>query len=181
MGLDPNVRLYHIAGAHHLFFRSTDKGMNRYELNALNYQPLLRALLVALDEWVSGSQEPPASCYPRLADKTLLDLPTYRTTFPAIPGVDLPEFMYAPRRLDPGPRWASEGVADYVPPQVGESYRTLVPAVDADGNELAGIRLPDVAVPLGTNVGWNLRAERFGAPKMLTRWWGGVLALPANG
>jgi hypothetical protein len=69
--------------------------------------------------------------------------------------------------LDFGPRWYSDGIAEVVPPKVGPPYRTLVPAVDADGNELAGIRLPDVAVPLGTFTGWNLRAAEYGAEGML--------------
>ena len=40
----------------------------------------------------------------------------------------------------------------------------LVPQVDADGNELAGIRVAEVAVPLATTTGWNFRAERIGNP-----------------
>ena len=64
--------------------------------------------------------------------------------------------MYRPLRLDPGPRWFTQGIADHVPPKVGKSYRVLVPAVDRDGIELPGIKLPEVSVPLGTYTGWNL-------------------------
>jgi hypothetical protein len=39
-----------------------------------------------------------------------------------------------------------------------------VPVVDSDGNESGGIRLPDIAVPLGTHLGWNLRHPDTGAP-----------------
>ena len=81
-----------------------------------------------------------------------------------------------PLRLDPGPRWDSERIADHVPPKVGKPYRTLIPAVDADGNELAGIRLPDVTVPLGTYTGWNLRAAEYGAEDLLAGLHGSYLA-----
>ncbi len=179
--LDPNVRLYHIAGGQHLFFTPQKLPCGRHPVNTLNYQPLLRSLLVALDRWVTTGEEPPESRYPRIADGTLVDVAAYRRTFPAIPGVDVPESCYAPLRLDPGPRWKSHGIADHLPPRVGPAYRTLVPAVDADGNERAGIRLPDVRVPLGTFVGWNLRSEACGAGAMLTRWEGSCWMLAADG
>ncbi|HSW44474.1 MAG TPA: alpha/beta hydrolase domain-containing protein, partial [Phycisphaerae bacterium] len=72
--LDPNVRLYHIAGGQHLFTTPPNRGICRYDPNTLNYQPLLRALLVALDGWVKAGAEPPASRYPRIADHTLVDV-----------------------------------------------------------------------------------------------------------
>ncbi len=86
-------------------------------------------------------------------------------------GLSSPE----PLRLDPGARWHSEGIADKVPPVAGASYRTLVPAVDADGNELAGIRLPEVEVPLATYMGWNLRDAAYGAGGVLAGLHGGYL------
>jgi hypothetical protein len=178
--LDPNVRLYHIAGAHHLFFTPKDRGPCQYPLNTMNYVPLFRSLLVILDEWVADGREPPQSRYPRIADGTLVELETYRRSFPRIPDVTPPESVYAPLRLDLGPRWETKGIADYVPPRTGEPYRTLVPAVDADGNEIAGVRMPDVAVPLSTHVGWNQRAAEFGAEGMLARWVGSSWPLPAT-
>jgi hypothetical protein len=171
--LDPQVRLYLIASAQHLGGGTPERGIYQNRQNPLvDRGPMLRALLVALDRWVSNAQEPPASRYPRIDDGTLVDLETYRKQFPRIPGVRLPESLYTPLRLDLGPRWATEGIADYVPPKVGPPYRTLVPAVDADGNERAGIRLPDVAVPVATYTGWNLRGAACGAEGMLARWTG---------
>lgn len=178
VGLADNVRLYHIAGGHHLFFTPPSQGVCRYPLNALGYTPVLRALLVALDEWTTSGREPPESRYPRIADGTLVDVETYRASFPRIPGVTVPESPYVPLRLDPGPRWASEGIADHVPPKAGAPYRVLVPAVDADGNERAGIRLPWVVLPAGTFVGWNVRDEAFGAGDLLARWLGSSWSLP---
>jgi len=178
--LDPNVRLYHVAGAHHLFFTPGDRAPCQHPLNTMNYVPLFRSLLVILDEWVADGREPPESRYPRITDSTLVDLSTYRRAFPRIPDVTTPEACYAPLRLDLGPRWENEGIADYVPPRVGEPYRTLVPAVDADGNEIAGIRMPDVAVPLGTHVGWNQRATEFGAEGELARWLGASWPFPTT-
>lgn len=168
---DPDVRIYLIAGSQHLDGADDieAKGSARHSLNPIKHRgPVLRALLAALDGWIRDGDEPPASRHPRIDDGTLVDLAAFREKFPAIPGIEAPAQVYRPLRLDPGPRWESEGIADQVPPKTGEPYAALVPAVDADGNELAGIRLPEVAAPLGTATGWNLRDESYGD--------GGVLA-----
>ncbi len=175
--LDPNVRLYVFAGAQHLGGGATDRGICQNPCNPLaDRPPLLRALLVALDQWASSGRRPPESRYPRIADGTLVNLDTFRNAFPNIPGVNLPGDYYMPYRLDFGPRWNTGGIAEYVPPRVGSSYRTLIPRVDADGNEVAGIRLPDVAVPLATYTGWNLRAADYGAAGLLAPYQGSYLA-----
>lgn len=169
--LDPDMHLYLIAGTQHLGGADDilAKGTARYPLNPVKHRgPVLRALLSALEANLRDGTEPPASRYPRIDDGTLVDLETFRADFPKIPGVEAPGQVYAPLRLDAGPRWRDEGIADVVPPQAGEPYVTLVPAVDADGNEKAGIRLPAIAAPRGTATGWNLRDDAFGA--------GGVLA-----
>ncbi|MFA6563419.1 MAG: alpha/beta hydrolase domain-containing protein [Verrucomicrobiia bacterium] len=176
VSLDPHTRLYVAAGAQHLGGGSTNRGSYQNPCNPLNDRPpLLRALLVALDEWTSRGVPPPESRYPRIKDGTLVSVDEFRTQFPKIPGVQLPTSCYTPLRLDFGPRWEKEGVADIVPPKIGRPYRTLVPAVDCDGNELAGIRLPDVAVPLATYTGWNLRAAPHGAEGMLAPYCGSYL------
>src|SRR6185369_6192250 len=113
--------------------------------------------------------EPTPSRYPRIADGTLVDLTAYQAAFPKIRDVNVPQALYTPLRLDFGPDFKRDGIGELIPPRVGAPYCTLVPAVDADGNERAGIRLPEIAVPLATFTGWNLRSERVGAAGALAR------------
>jgi len=172
---DPNVRIYFITGGQHGVSSSSDRGIYQNPTNILDHRPVLRALLVQLDRWATEGTEPPASRIPRIADGTLVDLAHFRAAFPAIPGVKPPDAMYVPVRLDFGPRWKESGIADFVPPRIGPPYKMLVPAVDADGNEIAGIRLPDIAVPTATFTGWNKRSEAVGAAGALGRWTGSYL------
>ena len=165
-----SMRIYLISSSQHLGGGPATKGICQQPRNTLQDRaPILRAMLVNLDRWVRDEGEPPPSRYPRIDDGTLVDLETFRQSFPAIPGVSLPEAHYRPYRLDFGPRFESDGVADQIPPRMGERFTTLVPAVDHDGNDIAGIRLPDIEAPLGTHTGWNLRAEPYGAAGVLSR------------
>jgi hypothetical protein len=90
-----------------------------------------------------------------------------------LPGARFPERMARPARLDFGAEIES-GVPSY-PPKIGAPYRTYVPAVDADGNDVAGIRPPELAAPLATLVGWNPRAAETGAPGDLMSMMGSTL------
>lgn len=162
--IDPSVRIYNIAGAAHLGAVPAERETSQNPRNPLRHRgPVLRALLSAMDGWLTAGTEPPPSRYPRIDDGTLVSLGTFRARFPKIPGVSPPSVLHQPLRLDPGPRWHTEGFADVVPPQPGAPFVTLVPAVGPDGNELAGIRLPDLAAPLATYAGWNLRTPEIGA------------------
>lgn len=155
--IDPNVRMYFLAGLSH--------GDSRCSY-------IDRALLAALDLWVSQGVEPPESKLPKISDGSLVSLETYRDRFPQIPWAETPQSFFSPYRLDPGPRWHTDGVADYVPPKVGPRYVCLVPQVDEDGNEIAGIHLPATAVPMATITGWYLRPDYMPAPGTLERWAG---------
>jgi hypothetical protein len=179
--LPENVRVYLVAGAQHLGKGEWTKGEGQQPRNTLDDRgPVLRAMLTALDRWVSTGAPPPDSRYPTLAAGTLVDIGAFQKQFPKVRGVNVPESFYQPVRLDFGPRFESEGIADTIPPRVGKPWRTLIPAVNADGNETAGIVLPEVAAPLGTHTGWNLRAPEFGPANMLTRFDGMFLPFAAT-
>jgi hypothetical protein len=119
---------------------------------------LLRALLVALDAWATHGTPPPPSQVPTRAAASAVTVDEVRCRFPAIPGVTCPE---QPNRLyvqSFGPDF-DRGVFSKEPPEEDQEreYTVLLPQVDADGLEVAGIRTPDVEVPLATYTGWNLR------------------------
>ena len=173
--LDPQARLYFIAGAQHNNGFGLDRGIFENCRNPLDHRPILRALFLATDRWATSVAEPPPSRYPSLAAGSLGTVGQFAESFPAIPGVRVPTGNLQPRRLDLGPRFADLGVVDLQPPVLGEAYSTRVPLVDTDGLDLGGIRLPGVAVPLGTYTGWNLRNRDFGAPNGLGRWAGSFL------
>ena len=96
-----------------------------------------------------------------------------------MPGVAFPAHLPQPRRLDFGPE-AERGIATVLPPAVGNAYPHFVPAVDPDGNEVSGIRLPDLTVPLATYTGWNLRHPQMGAADQLMSLMGATIPFPAT-
>jgi hypothetical protein len=138
--------------------------VGRAALNPLNYSAAVRALFRALDRWVTEDVAPPPSAYPRLADGTLTS--PDRTGWPAIPGYPFPQQPLRAFHLNFGPDW-SRGIVSVEPPEVGAPFVVRVPAVDADGNVKAGIRLPEIGVPLATHAGWNYRDKSIGAPERL--------------
>jgi len=159
VAMPPAARGYLIAGTQHAGKAGMprDLGPCRYPRNWHDPMPAVRALLVALDEWVSAGREPPPSRLPRIDDGTLVPADALR--FPAIPGVEPPRFA---NDAVPLSDWV-----DPAPPVRG--WRTLVPQVDNDGNEIAGIRLLDIAVPTGTHTGWNLYAPPYPAGELADR------------
>ena len=146
VALPANVRTYLVPGTQHggKAGMPRDNGPCRNPRNWHDPMPAVRALLVALDEWVGSGRLPPDSRVPRIDDGTLV--PAEQVAFPAIPGLVRP---HAANDAAPLEDWVN-------PPAPGGGFGTLVPQVDADGNEIAGIRLPDIAVPRGTFMGWNL-------------------------
>ena len=161
----PEARAYFFAGTQHgagaarLSDTSAVDTTNRgsHYLNIVDYRPLFRAALINLEAWVRNGTEPPPSRVPRLADGTAVTRDQAVAAFPRIPGGRLPqpERLLSVPRLDLGSE-AEAGVGAF-PASAGERYPSFVSAVDSDGNELAGVRLPDVTTPLATHTGWNPR------------------------
>jgi hypothetical protein len=167
--IDPpaNARIYTIAAGPHYFgpFPPAPVEGLAAPLNTLDRGPVVRALLQALDAWVVDGVEPPANRYPRISDGTLTR--TAEAGWPKIPGVHLPPPALITYRLDFGPEFHSKGLVTFEPPHIGKPFAALVPAVDADGNARAGVRMPLVEVPIATYSGWNFRTPQIGSPDQL--------------
>ena len=148
-------------------------GRGVHPFSVVDYSPLLRAALANLDRWVSEGIEPPPSVVPRLADATAVPAEATRPVYAGIPGARFPDRIVRPQRLDFGPH-VERGVVS-LPPKLGAPFVTLVSAVDADGNERAGIRPPELRVPLATFTGWNPRHPEQGAPGDLMAMMGSTL------
>ncbi len=175
---DPNARIYLIAGAQHYVGRQRERGLFANCVNPENHYRALRALLLALDRWMRDGSEPPPSTYPRIADGTLVTVAAYKQAFPNIPGIVLPESNLRPPRLDLGPRFDSERIADVVPPRLLAPFETLVPRPDGDGNDEGGVMLPELLAPLGTRTGFNTRNAAAGFPAATGRWDGSFIPFP---
>jgi Alpha/beta hydrolase domain len=129
------------------------------------YTWAMRALLNDMNGWVKSGAEPPVSKYPKIAQDNLV--PIGAIQFPKIPGVAFPMLAHRAYKLDFGPEFATKGIETVVPPKVLGTYPLLLPQVDRDGNDTGGLRMPEVAVPLATFTGWNLRSAAIGAPQEL--------------
>jgi hypothetical protein len=164
-----NVRIYSFGGTQHgpAAFPPT-KGINDNYTNFADYRPFLRGLLVALDDWVREGKTPPPSVYPKIADGTLVAWTREATAFPPIEGVRLPTTIQQPSFNDYGPKFVLQRIITIEPPRIIGEYKVLVPKSDTNGNDLGMLLPPEVAVPLGTYTGWNLRRKEFGADGMLT-------------
>jgi hypothetical protein len=165
----PFARNYLISSHQHGTGNGASKGNCQQFLNPLNSAPVQRALFLALDQWATRGREPPHSRVPKLSDRTLVaPLPQWKVGFPSIPGVTYTGLKTTRYLLDYGPGFYETGIATVNPPLVappyqgnpnnGPIYPSFVPRTDRDGNDIAGVRLPDVTVPLATYTGWALRA-----------------------
>jgi hypothetical protein len=177
----PTSRIYFIASAPHIVGAFppapfTDPNfVGRADMNPLVYTPVIRALFRLMDGWVAEGVEPPASRFPMLADGTLTAAD--KSGWPTIPGYQRPQSPMTTYRLDFGPEWP-KGIVTREPPSIGRAFISRVPAVDEAGNGRAGIRLPEIAVPLATHTGWNYRRASIGAPDRLASEIGSYLPLP---
>jgi hypothetical protein len=134
-----------------------------------------RALYVAMDDWVRSGTAPPASRYPKLEEKTLVRRDELK--FPKIANVQVPERVHQALHLDFGPQWKKRLITKQ-PPVAGKPFPAFVPQVDKDGNDLGGVRLPQLEVPLATYTGWNLRDGKTGMPDERVSFLGSWFPLP---
>jgi len=172
-----NVRIYLLAAGQHgpgAFPPVQTIGQQRN--NPLDYRWAMKALLLAMDRWTASGTAPPASRYPRVSDSTLV--PPDRLRFPKVPGVTTSTAVHRAYRADYGPTFATEGVVTVEPPRLGTAFPILVPQVDADGNGIAGVKMPELVVPLATYTGWNLFNARSGPTDALSSMQGSYIPLP---
>ena len=166
----PLARLYLLSSKQHGGAGDpTTKGNCQQFLNPLDSAPVQRALFEDLDQWATTGKKPPDSEVPTLKDHQLVSpLPQDKAGFPNIPGVTYTGLKTTRYRMNYGPNFYATGIPTINPPVItspfednpanGPIYPSFVPKTDKDGNEIAGIRLPEVAVPLATYTGWALRA-----------------------
>jgi hypothetical protein len=175
-----NIRVYFLAGLQHFSAPFPPQKSNpgspdsnaqqRYNPNPIQWY--WRALITDMDQWVKNSTAPPASTYPKIADATLVALSKW--AFPQIPGVNKPHDASLAYHLDFGPQW-KEGIVSFEPPKVGKPFAILVPQSDANGNDMGGVSLPELQVPLATYTGWNLRDPEIGLGDLRLSFYGSFI------
>jgi hypothetical protein len=150
-------------------------------MNIVDYRPLYRAALSNLLGWIAEDAEPPASAYPRTGDNSRAKRAEMIETLSGIPAVNLPDAavlttMYP---LDLGPQ-AARGIGAMPAVAGPELYPDWVSTVDGDGNEVAGIRMPDITVPVATHVGFNPRHPDTGGSGQLLEYVGSTVPFAAD-
>jgi hypothetical protein len=181
MPIGPHVRVYHFTGLQHFSGpfpprKGTGDLAGQQPMSPLPIKYFWRAMIANMDAWVRNGTPPPPSSYPRIANGTLIPLAQW--TFPAIPGIHTPTEANAGWHLNFGPHWRQTGILLWQPPRVGAPFPVLVPKVNADGNEIDGIHLPEITVPLATYTGWNLRSPSIGAPGQRVPFEGSYIPFP---
>jgi hypothetical protein len=154
LAMPDNIRLFLLSNLQHFSLANAKPEMVKvcaFPTNPLNAGPPVRALLVALDDWISKGTPPPASRYPSRNDGTLVPPVADDVGFPRIPG-----FAYTSRMARPTVIKSEE-----MPPAKGAAYPVFVPKTDADGRDVAGLHLPTLEAPAATHTGWNLRKSGF--------------------
>jgi len=158
-----NVRAYlYTGGSHGVAAFPPTRGTGQQLNDPLDYRWAARKLLVSLNEWIANDVEPPPSAYPQISNATLVSADKLK--FPQIPNLKAPGDIniHKAYRVDYGKDFLSKGIVAQEPPKVASSYPMLVPQVDSDGNDVPGIRMPEIAVPLATYLGWNFFNDRSG-------------------
>jgi len=158
IAMPDEVRVYTVSGVPHAAFRPLTKPVMQLPGNRLGYGAFMRALLVALFEWVEYGTGPPDSRFPSRTAGTLVPLAEACRTFPRLPEVKFPNVLNELRLRN----------HSVEPPSESTAYPVFVQATDTDGNALGGIRHPIVDAPLATHTGWSLRASGYGEGDLFT-------------
>jgi Alpha/beta hydrolase domain len=170
--LPPNVRRYYFPGVTHGGGRGgfnpaapAPPGACELPANPNPSSDSMRALTVALVDWVTKGTAPPPSQYPRL-DRGELSQPAQAAMgFPMVPGMPLPDGVINPLYdYDFGPTFQYadlRGLIAMQPPVIRQVFPSLVPRVDSDGNETSGVPSVQHQAPLGTYLGWNVTAQGY--------------------
>jgi hypothetical protein len=183
----PDVRMYLLAGTQHsagtlpMTLETPYGARTANPMNVVNYTPLVRAALENLRLWIEDAVEPPPNAVPRTEDGTAALREDVLRLFSSVPGASLPRAELLPtlRQIKPGPE-ASEGILA-LPVSLGEPYPSYVSRVDRDLNEVAGIRLPDLTVPVASHTGWNPRDPETGGGGQNVDMMGSTIVLPRVG
>ena len=172
-----NVRIYSFAGGQHGPGRFPPVQTSGQQLsNPNDYSWFMRSLLVAMDKWTREGTPPPTSAYARIAGGELV-LPA-DLDFPDLPGVGQPAAPHGAYRADYGPEFRTKGIVTIEPPEVVSMFPVMVPQVDSDGNEIGGLKMPEISVPLATYTGWNLFRPESGPENVLSSMQGSYIPLP---
>jgi hypothetical protein len=161
-----STRIYLLAGTQHGAGSFPPRKNNTQNLsNPNDYRWAMRALLVGFNRWLADGTAPPPSQYPLISKDALAGVSELR--FPKLAALEIPTNIQRAFRADYGPDFRTSGIVSIEPPKVGKPFVTLVPQVNADGNEISGIRLPVLEAALGSFTGWNLRDPKISAPEQL--------------
>ena len=150
-------------------------------MNVIDYRPLIRAALSNLLAWVKDELEPPPGAYPRISDATAVTRPALLERFEGIAGLALPTSagLNRIRPLHLGPD-TEAGIGRLPASQAGKPYESIVSSVNEDGNEVAGVAMPDVSVPVGTHTGFNPRHPDSGGAGQLVEYVGSTRLFGAD-
>jgi hypothetical protein len=140
-------------------------GSCQFQSNPNNEQDYQRALFIALTDWVNFGTQPPRSAYPKVADETLVASTKAAMGFPTVPGIPFKDgFENTMIDYAWGPNFIyndMSGVIGNEPPAIVQTIPTLVPKVNADGNEIGGLQTLMDQLPIGTYLGWNIVTSGF--------------------
>ena len=158
VAMPDDVRIYLASSTQHAVHIPAAKHASQLPGNPLGYRSWMRALLIALTEWVEKGTPPPASCFPSRAEGSLTTREAADHSFPRIPGVNFPDVLNELHQRD----------HSVEPPVDGPEYSVFVNALDEDGNSRGGLRHPLLAAPLGTHTGWAVRVPGYAQGHLFT-------------